>query len=437
MKALFQCVGVVLILYAARAATGGETWDELRRNGTLAWQQGRYPEAKRYLEAAMAQFPFDGQDLRRVDPDDELASVYELLGDLAGAERSYRDAMAILGNHPEAKPGMRATVLADFGSFCSNQGRFREATEVLESALAGSRAALGERDVRTATLKSGLGQVYLLEGRLAKAEPLLQEALEVQRATLPAQHLDRIVSESGLGYLYLLEGRYEKAEPILQQVSEDARKLGEQHPTLAFTLSNLANLYRVEGKSARAEPLFRKALAIYEASLGPESLKVAETLLIMSFDSVASKKFATAEAEVGRALEILRKTAGPESPAVALGEYRLATAFIGEGKYAEARVLLQHALPIEETTWPDGHFVVGDCLYEMAEVERLQRRYANAELLYQRAIALYEKDGASCSPGLAAALQQYATLLKTGRTDEARSLEKRAQELRKSIHAFQ
>jgi tetratricopeptide (TPR) repeat protein len=319
----------VLIICATQAASGTERWEEFRRNGTAARQQGRYPEAKHDLEA-LAMFPFDPQDLCRADLDDELASVYEYLGESAAAERAYRNAVAILDRRADATAGFRSTILGDFGLFRANQGQFREAEELLEAALAGSRKALGERDVRTASLKSSLGQFYLKEGRPANAEPLLQEAIEVQRAVLPSSHLDRIVSVSSLGYLYMIEGRYDKAEPILRQVSEDARQLGESHPTLAFTLTNLANLYRLEGKSARSEPLFRKAMAIYEASLGPDSLKVAEAQLNIGIGSIASRKFATAEGEIERALGIFRRIDGPDSSNTALAEYRLATAYAGE-----------------------------------------------------------------------------------------------------------
>jgi tetratricopeptide (TPR) repeat protein len=111
-------------------------------------------------------------------------------------------------------------------------------------------------------------------------------------------------------------------------------------------------------------------------------------------------------------------------------------AYIAEGRYSDAELLLQHALPIEERTWPEGHFSVADCLYELARVERLQRHYANAELLYQKAIAIYEKCGPLGTSGLAVALRQYAQLLKTGRSNEAKALERRAQQLRKSVQAF-
>jgi tetratricopeptide (TPR) repeat protein len=124
----------------------------------------------------MAKFPFDSRDLRRADLDDELASVYEYLGESAAAERAYRDAVTILDHRPDATDGFRSAIPGDFGLFRAHQGEFKEAGELLEAALSTSLKALGERDVRTANLKSSLGQLYLLEGRPADAEPLLQDA---------------------------------------------------------------------------------------------------------------------------------------------------------------------------------------------------------------------------------------------------------------------
>jgi tetratricopeptide (TPR) repeat protein len=436
-RSIVSLVILGAIVCSSRAEGGREAWEDLRQNGTTARFEGRYPDARRDLEAAMAQAPPDLQDLRRADLDDELAGVYEILGEWAAAEHAYRDAIVIVDNHPNDAPRMRATIHGDFGSFRATQGRLTEAGELVAAALSNSRTQLGERDALTATLKSSLGQIYLLQGRPADAIPLLQQAYDVHRATLPSKHLDRVVSESTLGYCYMLEGRYEKAEPLLQQAAEDARQFGESHPTYAFALSNLGDLYRVEGKPARSEPLFRKVLAIYQASLGPESLKVAETLLDISIDTLASKKYTIAEEQIGRALDILRKLSGPETPSVALGECRLANAFIGERKYDNAQRLLNHGLPVLEKTWPDGHFVLAECLSEMAQLEHLQHRYANAELLYQKAIAVYQKSGPSGSAGLALALQQYAGLLRTGRNDEAKALEKRARELQKTERSFQ
>src|SRR5580698_1308675 len=103
-------LAAVLILCAACVASGSEpSWEESRHTGTAARIAGRYLDAKRDLESAMAMFPFAPQDLRRADLDDELASVYEYLGESAAAERVYRDALTILDRRADAPPGFRAT----------------------------------------------------------------------------------------------------------------------------------------------------------------------------------------------------------------------------------------------------------------------------------------------------------------------------------------
>ena len=50
--------------------------------------------------------------------------------------------------------------------------------------------------------------------------------------------------------------------------------LTAEHPDVAMTLNNLAVLCKAQGRYPEAEALYRRALAIFELSFGPESLKV-------------------------------------------------------------------------------------------------------------------------------------------------------------------
>ncbi|MGQ3684570.1 MAG: tetratricopeptide repeat protein [Candidatus Loosdrechtia sp.] len=50
------------------------------------------------------------------------------------------------------------------------------------------------------------------------------------------------------------------------------------HPDVATSLNNLASLYKAQDKYAQAEPLFKRALAIFEKSLGPDHPDVANCL---------------------------------------------------------------------------------------------------------------------------------------------------------------
>jgi tetratricopeptide (TPR) repeat protein len=425
-----------IVLLLPLTAQGG-SWDETRNNGAIAAQEGRFADAKALLEAALASFPIEAGDLKRIQLFNELAGVYTILGDWGPAERAYREALNLLDRHPEVSPAAKIAVMGGLSSLRASQGNFEEAARLLESAIKASPGQNGEQDVRTVTLKSNLAQIYILDGRLAEAEPLLVEAQRSLRARLPAEHLDRVVSTSTLGYLYLLQGRFEMAEPLLREATNAAQKAGDSHPVLAFTLSNLADLYRVEGNPGRADPLFKKALAIYETTLGADSLKVAETLLDMSLDTMTAKKFAVAGRQLERALEILRNKKGVDGPEVAAAENRLATAYTGHGRYDEAEKLLMHALPIAKATWPAGHIVTADALYSLGEVERLQRRYEAAEPCYKEAVEIYQKLGDRHSLSLAQALHQYAEMLKKHEPREAKEMEKRSQTILRNVPAFQ
>jgi tetratricopeptide (TPR) repeat protein len=294
--------------------------------------------------------------------------------------------------------------------------------------LAVASKVFGEGDARTASGKANLGRLYMLEGKLADAERLLVDAVRVHETVLPAGHPDRIASENGLATLYAAQGRSAGAEQMIQKVTKDAPQLGEQHPLYAASLVELAGVYRLAGRPGRGQPLLRKALAIYETSIGPDCPPVAYTLLFMSIDALSANEPALAENQLRRALDIFRKTNGPDHPMTALAEYRLAQAYSQQMKYGEAELLLKHALTIQEGVYPNGHMAIADTLYGLAEVEAVQRRYTDAEWNYQRAISIYENLD-QASPSLAIALQHYAKVLRIKRTTEAKALERRAIEL--------
>ena len=55
----------------------------------------------------------------------------------------------------------------------------------------------------------------------------------------------------------------------------DEASFGPDHPNVAIGLNNLAALLRATNRLAEAEPLMRRALAIDEASFGPDHPNVA------------------------------------------------------------------------------------------------------------------------------------------------------------------
>jgi tetratricopeptide (TPR) repeat protein len=434
---LLCCVLAGFCVCDTTAVRAQEPWEKSRRAGADAREHGQYREARRWLEEARSEAPFEAGDLRRADFDDELAAVCQVLGDEREAERLYADAQNVLDLHPGDGNDIRAVVLGGIGLFRIRQGRLSEAEKALGAALESGRKAFGEHDVRMATVQSAMAQLYLVEEKPRSAEPLLQAAIDVLKKNGRASHAhDLVVAEVALGALYTMDGRYPAAESALLEAEETARPLGDSTPELAVILTNLADLYRVEGRSSRGVPLLRRAQAMYTTAFGADSPRVAEILLDRSIDDIFSNKPGLAEESILQALNTLRRANGPDHTAVALGELRLAQAYILERKYTEAERLLDHAVEVQQRTYPEGHQLVAETLEQLAELHRLENHFPEAEALYRRAIAAYEKIGPPGAPSLAITLREYAKLLRTTRVPEAKALEKRADGLASEIRAF-
>lgn len=73
--------------------------------------------------------------------------------------------------------------------------------------------------------------------------------------------------------------RYEEAEPLYKRsLAIWEKSLGPEHPNVATSLNNLALLYDTQGRHDQAEPLYRRSLAITEKRLGPSHPDLAAIL---------------------------------------------------------------------------------------------------------------------------------------------------------------
>ncbi|MEX2015658.1 MAG: tetratricopeptide repeat protein, partial [Candidatus Hydrogenedentales bacterium] len=105
-----------------------------------------------------------------------------------------------------------------------------------------------------------------------------------------APHVESIVTEAAaaniaeptatlmnqLGLFLRAQARYAEAEPLYRRaLAIGEASYGPDHPTVATDCNNLAGLLRATNRLAEAEPLYRRALAIDEASHGPDHPTVA------------------------------------------------------------------------------------------------------------------------------------------------------------------
>ena len=66
------------------------------------------------------------------------------------------------------------------------------------------------------------------------------------------------------------QGDYNRAVSAAKKALQAAEQsLDPSHPSVATSLNSLALLYNAQGQHTQAEPLLKRALAIFEKSIGP------------------------------------------------------------------------------------------------------------------------------------------------------------------------
>jgi len=95
-----------------------------------------------------------------------------------------------------------------------------------------------------------------------------------------------------------------------------------------------------------SQPLFRRALAIYEKSFGPDHLDVARGLNNLAALLSETNRLTEAESLFRRALGIDEKSFGPDHPKVALDLNNLAVLFRATNRLTEAEPLYRQVLRV-------------------------------------------------------------------------------------------
>jgi tetratricopeptide (TPR) repeat protein len=225
----------------------------------------------------------------------------------------------------EAHPDT-ATSLNNLALLYDVIGNYAAAEPLYREALAVQRQALGEVHPDTATSLHNLAWLYHAMGNYAAAEPLLRQALAVQRQALGEAHPHYAASLHNLAGLYHAMGNYAAAEPLYREALAVQRQvLGEAHPDYAGSLNNLAGLCAATAREAEALALMERAARIDERmigqvfSIGSESQRMTYLRAIEGnlhgFLSLVVQHFPQDPAAIRTALDIVlrRKALGAEA----------------------------------------------------------------------------------------------------------------------------
>jgi CHAT domain-containing protein/uncharacterized protein (DUF2164 family) len=217
------------------------------------------------------------------------------------------------------------------------EGKYAEATAVLEKAKTQAEKEFGKEHPDYATSCNNLGLLYDKQGLYSKAEPLYLEAKNIREKVLGKEHPSYATSCSNLAGLYVTQGLYSKAEPLLVEAKNIYEKvLGKEHPYYAMSCNNLASLYYNQGLYSKAEPLLVEAKNIYAKVLGKEHPDYATSCNNLANLYERQGLYSKAEPLYVEAKNIREKVLGKEHPDYATSCNNLGLLYYNQGLYSKA-----------------------------------------------------------------------------------------------------
>ena len=183
----------------------------------------------------------------------ELGQHALLLGELADAERFFREALAI--GERLGRPDLVAPLYSSLGAVLESRGRLDEAEEMVRLAI----AKRSGNEAELAVNYGNLGIILSRQGRLSEAEILFREALVFHSRMGDSEGTARDLLN--LARVSLELGNLADAEPSLLKGLVTYVKIGNRQG-MATGFRDLAFLLTEKGDLQQAESLLREAMAL-------------------------------------------------------------------------------------------------------------------------------------------------------------------------------
>jgi tetratricopeptide (TPR) repeat protein len=357
----------------------------------------------------------------------EQAWNLQAQGKLDEAATAVGEALLILEESGEANSPDAANLLNDLAEIENERQSFQDALVLAERAhsieaqLGDAFTGEGAAQIRARTMGL-IGEICRLLGDFVHAEVSLKEALRIVATEFGEASEHTANARNNLAILYKACGRFDEGLSLYQQALDSVVKLnGEDCLASSVIYHNIGGILHSKGDFASAEQPGRKAWEISRRLLGEDD---PQTL----FDAVAYaaildglQRYDASEAIYRRALAIFEKTFGPEHYEVASNLHNLAAVLCAGGDIDQAEKLYRRALAIKEKLLgedsPDAALTLNNLGALLSRTDRPEE----AALLLQRAVTVLQGRVAADHPHLAVA---RANLASTRLSESERSISK-------------
>jgi serine/threonine-protein kinase len=187
-----------------------------------------------------------------------------VVGELDRAEALLRATIAIYRETPIPTIGL-ANALTGLADVLRDRGDWPGAERAYREVLA-MRRAIGAAEAEVAVTLTSIAALRSRQGALAEADSLYAEAIPVLVSQLGPDHIDAAYAFAGLGSLRTMQRRFTAADSILDRTLARARAaLPPDHPGLVEFLEPRARLDQHRGSRDSADAFLREASRILAA----------------------------------------------------------------------------------------------------------------------------------------------------------------------------
>ena len=243
------------------------------RHGALLSRMERHADAVAALDSTLAQWQASGgpDDDRYLSGLKALAASRMALGTLDDPETMFRDLLALHRRLYAPPHDAIAAALRDLASTIADEQRFDEAHALLDEAWAMQRAVLAPDHLQQVMTLDLRGVLHAQRLEFDAAEAAYAEATAIcTRAMLDNETCSRVRNNRGQNFYR--QGKLAEAEREMRvALAERRQRFGEDHRTVAVSLSTLGNVLDRAGRAAESVALQRDALGIFERTGQRES----------------------------------------------------------------------------------------------------------------------------------------------------------------------
>jgi len=329
----------------------------------------------------------------------EVATERSYLADYVGAEESARQALemrrALYGNEHVAVAESLATLAGIIGEQArSTSWDYSEAEELARDALAMRRRLVATDDDGTVEILGHLADVLGFAGQASEAAELYLQARQI----LVARHGPDYpgVFEATNSYCLMLQQRKESSTNAqlrdeieklrLENLAARQRRLGADHPLLAYDYDNLGHFYDAVGNLEASENYHRQGMELRRRRLGNEHPETVTSINNLAYVLVKREKFADAEELFREILPSEERASGSEHRTPLLLRSNIAVLIERQGRLEEAEAWRRDVLERRRKSLGETNPDTLESWVYLSRLVRRQNRLDEAEPLFRETL---------------------------------------------------